>query len=80
LRPLPFDLALDCATALCCASFRDDLAKPVEVPWTLIWSRRDRIVDDAYDPQARTVEIDTSHLGMITSATGRAAIVKAVEA
>ena len=79
LRRLPINLALDCATGPCCASFRRDLAKPVTVSWTSLWSPIDRIVDDPLRNDADSVEVRASHIGLVTSRTGRDAIVKAMK-
>ncbi len=75
-------LALDCADGDCCAAFRADLAEPVQVPWTAIWSRADRIVPptEARHEGADLVEVKASHLGLVTTDHGRAAIARAVGA
>ena len=44
-----------------------DVTTPDGVAYTSIYSRRDGIVDHraCLDPQARTVEVSTSHVGMV---------------
>ncbi len=82
LRRVPSRIALNCATAECCADFRVDLGRAVEVPWTAIWSRRDRIVRDGearHEDATELVEVDATHLGLVTSARGRAAIKNAIK-
>jgi len=76
LRRVPNPIALDCAHGACCAEFRRDLAAPVTVPWTAIWSGRDRIVPphEARHGGADCVQVDVSHVGLVTSSRGRAAI------
>lgn len=78
LRRIPNPIGLDCATADCCAAFRRDLATRVAVPWTALWSRRDRIVPphDALLDGANQIEIDATHLGLVTSRQGRNAIAR----
>lgn len=80
LRRLPVRLALDCAHGECCRDFRDDLARELPVRWTAIVSRRDRVVrpDDALTDGAEVVEVDTSHLGLVRSTAGVAAVLAAV--
>ena len=82
LRRLRVPLALDCATGDCCTTFHAELAAPVRVPWTAIWSPADRIVPpaDARHPGAELVEVKASHVGLVTTAQGRAAIANAVRA
>ena len=80
LRRLPVNLALECATGRCCSSFRADLSKPVNVPWTSIWSPVDRIVPDARRDGTSSVQVRVSHLGLVTSRAGRDAIVRAARA
>jgi pimeloyl-ACP methyl ester carboxylesterase len=80
LRRLPFDLALDCATAACCEQFRADLLAPLAMRWTAIVSPIDRIVplqDALVDGADERVEVRASHVGLVTSARGRAAIRRA---
>jgi hypothetical protein len=80
LRHIPSPIGLDCATGECCAQFRHDLDAPVAAPWTAVWSRRDRIVppDDLLTDGARQIEVDASHVGLVTSREGRDAIAKVV--
>jgi pimeloyl-ACP methyl ester carboxylesterase len=75
-RRLPARLALDCATADCCAEFRADLRRAVEVTWVAVWSPHDRIVaaHEARHDGAQLVEVRASHLGLVTSPAARSAI------
>ena len=57
-----------CAVGACCAAFREDLAAPMPavVDAVSIYSRSDGIVSwrACLDPDARQIEIDSSHAGM----------------
>jgi len=80
LRRVPSPIALDCATADCCVAFRADLARPVGVAWTAIWSRADRIVppDEARHEGATHVEVPSGHMGAVVSDASRRVIVEVV--
>lgn len=56
-----------CLRGACCASYREELRAPVPVPFSAIFSRTDRLVrwQSCQDPTAHTVELETSHLGLI---------------
>ena len=80
LRHIPNPIGLDCATDQCCTQFRQDLDAKVAAPWTVVWSGRDRLVppDDLLIDGAQQVEVDASHVGLVTSREGRAAIARVV--
>ena len=80
LRHIPNPIGLDCGTGECCAQFRHDLDAKVAVPWTVVWSGRDRVVPprDLLTHGAQRVEVDASHVGLVTSRAGRDAIAKVV--
>jgi pimeloyl-ACP methyl ester carboxylesterase len=55
-----------CLQGACCAEFREDLRRPVEVDFVAMYSRTDGIVDyrSCLDPEAELIEVRASHLGM----------------
>ena len=63
---IPGMLRLSCLRGECCRDFRDECVRPVEVPYTALYSRTDGIVDwrSCLDPHAELVEVRASHLGM----------------
>lgn len=77
-RGLPVMGAIDCATATCCIQFRAAVEEKPAVPWTALWSSRDRFAgEDARPPRSadNARDIRTGHVGAVTTATGIAAIV-----
>ena len=81
LRRVPSPIAMECATGACCGAFRADLARPVEVPWTAIWSRADRVVppSEARHNGAIHVEVAAGHVGAVVFGASRSIIVDAVK-
>jgi triacylglycerol lipase len=65
---IPGMLSSRCADGECCAVFRDDLHSPLrsDVRAVSVYSRSDGIVSwgACLDPDARHVEVDSSHSGM----------------
>ena len=61
-------MGADCTSGECARTSWDEARAPLprDVAFTSVFSRRDGIVDwrGCLDPQARTVEVNTSHLGM----------------
>ena len=61
-------MGADCTSGDCARSSWEEARSPVErgVAFTSVFSRRDGIIDwrGCLDPQAKTVEVRTSHLGM----------------
>jgi pimeloyl-ACP methyl ester carboxylesterase len=77
-RGLPAIGAIDCGTGDCCLRFRTDVDKKPAMPWTALWSSRDRFAgDDARPPRAadNARDIRTGHVGAVTTASGIAAVV-----
>lgn len=64
---------LGCLRGSCCAAFRAGLRAPwpAMVPFTSVYSHRDRAVPAAasIDPHAVNVELDAGHLGLLTAPT-----------
>jgi pimeloyl-ACP methyl ester carboxylesterase len=63
---VPGMFRLSCLRGECCREFRDECTRPVDVPYTALYSRSDGIVDwrSCLDPHAELVEVRASHLGM----------------
>src|SRR5262245_38078550 len=63
---VPGMFRLSCLRGECCREFRDECVRPVEVPYTALYSRTDGIVNwrSCLDPHAELVEVRASHLGM----------------
>jgi triacylglycerol lipase len=63
---LPGVFRWSCLRGDCCAGLRRDVAEPVTVPFTSIYSRRDGIVDwrACLAEGAEHVEVRASHIGM----------------
>ncbi|HEY2650797.1 MAG TPA: alpha/beta hydrolase [Solirubrobacteraceae bacterium] len=65
---VPGMFSTQCMDGACCASFREDLGSrlPPEVSAVAIYSRSDGIVSwrACLDPDARQVEVESSHAGM----------------
>jgi hypothetical protein len=63
---LPGVFRWSCLRGDCCAELRRDVAEPVTIPFTSIYSRRDGIVDwrACLAEGAEHVEVRASHLGM----------------
>ena len=61
-------MGLDCTSGACAQESweRSRVALPSGLPFTSVFSRRDGMIDwrSCLDPQAREVEVGTSHLGM----------------
>jgi len=75
--------SIDCATGPCCERFRVDVQRAPDAPWTVLWSRRDRIARaDATPPVGCTTSADigTTHLGAVLSARGQRAVANALAA
>ncbi|MGD9990226.1 hypothetical protein [Pseudonocardia sp.] len=75
------DLArLECLFGECCAEFRRAVRGRVEVPFTSVYSRRDRVVPwrASVDPAARNVEVDGSHLDLMDHPEPLAAVAEAL--
>ena len=69
--------SIDCATGACCTDYRRDLTAPLAVRWVAVWSSRDRIAgEDGRPPDEADVvlDVDASHLGLVRSEAGIAAI------
>jgi pimeloyl-ACP methyl ester carboxylesterase len=62
--------SLQCLFGPCCATFRRSLRAPVHGPFTSVYSRQDRVVPwrTSVDPSARNVEVDASHMQLVSSA------------
>jgi pimeloyl-ACP methyl ester carboxylesterase len=75
-------LSYGCAAGACCATFRRDLAAPLDpgIRFVSIYSRSDGLVDwrACLDPAARHIEIATSHLAMTTAPEAVAAVCEAL--
>lgn len=54
----------------------------VDVPWTSIWSKRDGVVEwqACLDPHAESIEVDSSHSGLIASVSSFRAIASVLDA
>jgi pimeloyl-ACP methyl ester carboxylesterase len=63
---VPGMFRLSCLRGECCREFRDECTRPVDVPYTALYSRTDGIVDwrSCLDPHAELIEVRASHLGM----------------
>lgn len=65
---VPGTLSMECADGECCVAFRKDLEAPLasKVQAVAIYSRSDGIVSwrACLDPDARQVEVESSHAGM----------------
>jgi pimeloyl-ACP methyl ester carboxylesterase len=63
---VPGMLRWSCLKGACCAEFRDELLRAVEVDYLALYSRTDGIVDwrSCLDPAAELVEVRASHVGM----------------
>ena len=69
--------SIDCATGECCTDYRRDLTAPLAARWVAIWSSRDRIAGEDSRPPAEAdvvLDVDASHLGLVRSEAGIAAI------
>lgn len=69
--------SIDCATGACCVDYRRDLTAPLSVRWVAVWSSRDRVAGEASRPPAESdvvLDVDASHLGLVRSEAGIAAI------
>jgi triacylglycerol lipase len=55
-----------CLRGECCAEFRADVKRGLDVPYIALYSRSDGIVNwrSCLDPEAELVEVRASHLGM----------------
>lgn len=74
---VPIMGSIDCATADCCDAYRRDLTAPLSVRWIAIWSSRDRLAGEDSRPPAEAdvvLDVDASHLGLVRTETGIAAI------
>jgi pimeloyl-ACP methyl ester carboxylesterase len=71
---------LGCVRGPCCADFRESLRDVIAVPFTSIFSRRDRVVPwrSSHDPYATNVEIDGSHLGLLSDGDAKRAVAAAL--
>jgi pimeloyl-ACP methyl ester carboxylesterase len=69
-----------CLRGACCAEFREDLRRAVEVDYVALYSRTDGIVDyrSCLDPEAELIEVHASHLGMGLNAGVYAEIARAL--
>jgi pimeloyl-ACP methyl ester carboxylesterase len=78
---VPGMFRFSCLRGACCAEFREELLRPVEVPYTALYSRTDGIVDwrSCLDPAAELVEVRASHLGMGLNAEVYAEIAHALK-
>ena len=67
---VPGLLTWSCLRGECCAEFRADLDRSLDVPYVAIYSRSDGIVNwrACLDPAAELVEVRASHLGMALNA------------
>lgn len=67
-RGFPKLMGADCTNGECAQQMWDEARRPVtdDLPFTSIYSRRDGIMDwrACLDPQAVSVEVPTSHIGM----------------
>ncbi|HEX4906680.1 MAG TPA: alpha/beta hydrolase [Acidimicrobiales bacterium] len=69
--------SIDCAAGECCTDYRRDLTAPLTVRWVAVWSSRDRVAgEDSRPPTDADVvlDVDASHLGLVRSEAGVAAI------
>ncbi|MCO1656982.1 hypothetical protein [Pseudonocardia humida] len=73
---LPGIATLDCMRGPCCAEFRDALRAPVQVPFTSVYTRGDRVVPwrASLDHGARNVEVGGGHLGLLERADALRAV------
>lgn len=78
----PNVVGMSCVYGSCCAGFRSDLAAPWprSVPFVSIYSPSDGTVKGAtcHDPAATNVEIDATHVGMLSSVESFTAIASAL--
>ncbi|MFC5947415.1 esterase/lipase family protein [Pseudonocardia lutea] len=79
---LPGAATLGCLRGPCCAEFRAALRDAVGVPFTSVFSRRDRVVPwrSSRDPHATNVEIGGSHLGLLSDTDAKRAVAVALAA
>lgn len=77
---VPLLPSIDCGDGPCCARFRVDLARIPTVPWRALWSSRDRMARADGRPPAGVDarDIETSHVGAVTSRRGQQAIAQAL--
>jgi triacylglycerol lipase len=69
--------SIACATGDCCRTFRVDLERKPEASWTALWSSRDRVAGAMSAPPLHAdaaVDLRTTHLGSVLSATAWTAI------
>ncbi|MCE3551703.1 hypothetical protein LWC33_09575 [Pseudonocardia sp. RS11V-5] len=79
---VPGAATLGCLRGPCCADFRTALRGAVGVPFTSVFTRRDRVVPwrSSQDPHARNVEIGGSHLGLLSDTDAKRAVAAALAA
>lgn len=77
---IPDVARLECLVGECCADFRRAVRARVTVPFTSVYSRRDRVVAwrASADPAARQVEVDGSHLDLLDRPEPLAAVAEAL--
>jgi hypothetical protein len=77
---VPGMFRLSCLRGECCREFRDECTRPVDVPYTALYSRTDGIVDwrSCLDPHAELIEVRASHLGMGLNAEVYAELARAL--
>ncbi len=69
-----------CLVGPCCAAYRRRLREPLPVPFTSIYSKRDRLVPwrASIDEGALNVEVDGSHLDLVETGPARIAVGRAL--
>ncbi|GAA2896831.1 hypothetical protein GCM10010472_64100 [Pseudonocardia halophobica] len=77
---VPGAATLGCLRGPCCADFRTALRGAVGVPFTSVFTRRDRVVPwrSSRDPHATNVEIGGSHLGLLSDTDAKRAVAVAL--
>ncbi len=65
---VPGCFSITCRTGRCCARARTELLGPFPSSWRYltVYSRSDEIVrwEACLDPEAESIEVDTTHIGM----------------
>ncbi|WP_214406572.1 hypothetical protein [Pseudonocardia lacus] len=79
---LPGIATLECLRGPCCAEFRDALRAPLDVPFTSVFTRGDRVVPwrASLDDGADNVEVGGGHLGLLERADALHAVASGLAA
>jgi len=73
--------SIECATGDCCVRFRADLESKPAARWVAVWSPTDKVAGgDTRPPATADVVVETheSHMGVVRSSRGIAAITEAL--